>query len=284
MAINLKIVRKIPVDPTFFLLFIWYFISGRILYFFVFFLALLNHEFGHYFIAKKLHYKLNSFRLNFTGARLNYESGIFENSDEIKIAVAGPLVNIISAILITSLWWIFPIFYHFTYSFVCQNLFLGLFNLLPVFPLDGGRIMLCYFSKYYKKQKVLKFLKLGNIVFSCLFFILFFISCFTNYNPTLALMVIFLIGGLLSLNDEAKYERLYLFKKRKKNFSKIRTFYVYPDTMLFELINRIESAKYTNFYVQFSNGKYKIISEDVVLKLSLNFDLKTKLNDIFEVN
>lgn len=283
MAIKIKnLIKKSHIDPTFFLLIIWYIINGEILDFFVFFLALIIHEFGHFIVAKKLSYKLNFFKLSIVGASLNYDNSL-ENNDEIKIALAGPLFNLISGILVSSIWWAFPSIYSFSYKFFISSLFLGLFNLLPVFPLDGGRVVMSFLSKNFDRKKVLKILKILNILFSFLFFFLFILSCFFNYNPTLILMVVFLLGGYLSVCDEGKYERLYLFKKKIKNFSKARILYMVENTSLKEMLTKIERGKYTIFYIQFLNGRYKFISEDVAINLSLKFDINTKISDIFNI-
>ena len=92
--ITKKIIKINPISPAFFLLFFWFLIFGKIDLFLIFFLTLLIHELGHFIVAKRLGYKLNSFYLTLTGAQLNYNSGIFENKDELKIAIAGPLTNI----------------------------------------------------------------------------------------------------------------------------------------------------------------------------------------------
>ena len=86
------------------------------------------------------------------------------------------------------------------------------------------------------------------------------------------------------MENDIKYERLYTLKKVIKNFTKTRILYVKNSTRLDELLKKIETGKYTVFYVQFSNGKYKFLSEEVVIKLSLNFDLRTRICDIFKLS
>jgi len=278
--ITKKIIKINPISPAFFLLFFWFLIFGKIDLFLIFFLTLLIHELGHFIVAKRLGYKLNSFYLTLTGAQLNYNSGIFENKDELKIAIAGPLTNIFLSIFLISLWWIFPSIYGTTHMFVYQNLVLGLFNLLPAFPLDGGRVVSCLLAEKFSKTKVLKWLKISNLILSFIFLILFFVSCFVNYNPMLILTVVFMLSGIIDTNKEIRYERLYFFKKQQKKILKTRVLYVDYNTTLDEMLKKIERSKFTIFYVDLFGIKCKILSETTVINLTLNFDIKTKIGDI----
>lgn len=58
--------------------------------------------------------------------------------DEILVSLAGPLSNIILAIILSQASRFAPI----PFEFVLVNLYLAVFNLLPVPPLDGSKILL----------------------------------------------------------------------------------------------------------------------------------------------
>lgn len=102
--------------------------------------SILVHEFGHIWVASKFGIKCENVVLAFFGGvadiRLNKETS---GSKEIYIALAGPLVSIIVSAL--SL-----IIYNFTnIQFLgmvgALNAFLAIFNLLPIYPSDGGRVL-----------------------------------------------------------------------------------------------------------------------------------------------
>lgn len=275
-----KIFQKTHIHPTFFLLLFYLIFTKNLTYLITFISVVLTHEFGHYFVAKKRGYRLNSFYLTPYGACLNYQEKTFESKDEMLIACAGPFVNFVLCIVCISLWWIFPNLYNFSYDFVFQSLMLGLVNLLPCYPLDGGRIALGLFSQESERGKVVKILKALNIVFAIVFFICFILSCFVDFNPTFALMGVFLIMGNLDWDEEGKYQ-FAVIKNRAKNFSKPMFIYVFENAILKDLLRHLEENKHTIFVVEYSNGRTKFVDENVIKTLILKFPLTTSLAQIF---
>ena len=170
-----------PIHPSFILLFLWFIFTRNIFSFLLFCAVVLTHELGHYYTAKRLGYKLDSFFIAPFGVSLNYKESIFESKDELKIAFSGPLVNFILSLITISLWWIFPEIYHYTYEFVFQSIMLGLFNLLPCYPLDGGRVLVGVISQYHPRKTAIKISMVLNILFSSILFSLFIVSCFINF-------------------------------------------------------------------------------------------------------
>lgn len=243
--------------------------------------VVLAHELGHYFCARKLGYKLDSFFLAPYGVSLNYKEAAFDSSDEIKIALAGPLVNIFFSILAVAFFWIYPESYCFTITFVEESLILGLFNLLPCYPLDGGRILAGLLSGKMPRKKAINIVVILNYIFSGMFIMTFVISCFISFNPTFALAGCFLLMGVVQTSYEGRYKLMALFKKKTKNFSKPISYAVNSSVTLGELIKHIEVNKFTIFYILFSDGKTKIIDEKIVIKLSLEHSLSMTLEKIY---
>jgi len=84
--------------------------------------------------------------------------GVVAWKRDIRIALAGPLVNIaiglISAAVVLTRFpeaqlWTKPLIHsnHLLRSLVWSNLYLGVFNLLPAYPMDGGRVLRALFSR-----------------------------------------------------------------------------------------------------------------------------------------
>jgi Zn-dependent protease len=79
---------------------------------------------------------------------------------EALVAFAGPLVNLILVAIFTLVLHFVPM--DATYTMVCQmailiNLVLAMFNLLPIPPLDGSKILFAFIPKaYYKMRRLLE--------------------------------------------------------------------------------------------------------------------------------
>lgn len=124
------------------------------------FIGILIHELSHALKAKKLGYKTDYVFIDVLyGGALVDSSYRFNNIHAIKIALAGPLSNLILTgigFLITSFIYfqfgeIKIIEYTSTFTFI--NLLLGLGNLLPIYPLDGGRISKGILNLFYNRKK-----------------------------------------------------------------------------------------------------------------------------------
>lgn len=168
-------------------------------------LASIIHELGHFIVSEKLGYKLNSIVLMPYGASLNGSDIYVENKHEILIAIAGPITSLIVAIVTVALWWIFPKLIDITGIFTMVNLSIFAVNLLPIFPLDGGRILGAILKNKMPLDKALKITKsTGFFIIICLF-ILYIVSSFFTINYSLALFIIFTTIALFFSKNNEKY-------------------------------------------------------------------------------
>ncbi len=111
----------------------------------LFFLSVLAHELSHSVAAKRQGIPVQSITLFIFGgvSRLSREPGRPWN--EFTIAVVGPLSSIFLSAVFGGLWYLLgtgdSILEVVLFLLAWTNLCLGVFNLLPGYPLDGGRIL-----------------------------------------------------------------------------------------------------------------------------------------------
>ena len=98
--------------------------------FFSAFIAILIHEMAHTFMAQHLGYGAYSINIGFFAGQAQVDSNM-HTRDNIKVVAAGPLSNLILAIVGLVLG---------VEVFFTVNLFLFIFNILPIYPMDGGHI------------------------------------------------------------------------------------------------------------------------------------------------
>jgi Zn-dependent protease len=199
-AVKIFTFSQIPVYVKYWFLILFLFLP----YFEVFsiFIGVLIHELAHAIEAKKLGYKTDYVFIDVLyGGALVDSSYRFDNKNAIKIAIAGPVANIALGGIIFGL---SSVIYHFLgdiYSFLeysskfmMINLLLGFLNLIPIYPLDGGRISKAILNLFFNRRKARKinsivssiislFLIIIGFFYSSWFIVIFsFIFLFTAYT------------------------------------------------------------------------------------------------------
>jgi Zn-dependent protease/CBS domain-containing protein len=163
MGWSLPIVRiagiQLRIHITFLLLIVWlafgYYAQGgsavaasRVIIILLLFLCVVLHEFGHAFAAKAFGINTPDITLLPIGGVARLERMPEEPVQELIIAVAGPLVNVVIALGLFVAGGSQALLNPSTVEgggLIAQlltiNVILVLFNLLPAFPMDGGRVL-----------------------------------------------------------------------------------------------------------------------------------------------
>lgn len=132
---------KFKIDGFVWVLLAAVFLTGGIsplFYWSMLYLFVMIHELAHTVVARALGYQTPQIVLQPMGAAVQILNLGQDPKDEFYIALAGPVSNFVLAIILLTC--------NFTGSgiitnLVALNLLLGLFNLIPVYPMDGGRIL-----------------------------------------------------------------------------------------------------------------------------------------------
>ena len=113
------------------------------------FISVFAHEMAHSLMARSIGIKIEEITLWIFGGVSNMEEIPHEPKLEIKISIVGPLTSL----LIGSVLYIIS-FLGFNEAFIFVfrylgiiNIILAIFNLLPAFPMDGGRILRAIFAR-----------------------------------------------------------------------------------------------------------------------------------------
>lgn len=192
---------KIRIDlKILFFLIIFYFTKQLRIYLIVMFFAFL-HEIGHIIAGIILKMKLEKIEIMPFGLSAafytNFDDKHFKFK-EIFVALAGPVTSLFLAILCNNL--------NFTYitkqEAVYSNLLIVFFNLIPLYPLDGGRIIK---GIIYTKLGIIQTENIVNKISNITMIVLTIISSITVYyykNIAIFLICIFLWSIVLQEKND----------------------------------------------------------------------------------
>src|ERR1051326_20064 len=167
---------KVSVHWTFLLLILWVIVSTYIrtknmnnsmmmvIFILALFVCVVLHEFGHALTAKSFGIKTRSIVLLPIGGVAQIEELPEKPSQELWIAFAGPAVNVVIAGILYALMYILRLTptlsepltlnqSNFMFYLFSANFALALFNLIPAFPMDGGRVLRAILSFSMNRDK-----------------------------------------------------------------------------------------------------------------------------------
>lgn len=243
---------KFKVNPLFFALALALVAFGHALDFVWTLVALLFHEGAHALMARARGYVVKKVVLLPYGAMMSAGEN-FDKTSSVLIGLAGPLCNLLLALVTLGLWWLAPAAYPYTISFLYANLTLGVFNLLPVYPLDGSRVALGFCKN---KLKAIKGLQIAGIVCSFLFLGLFVASLFFGVNFTFGIIAVFLFYGATFASKDETYSSV--LDVDCKNYSlgvECKRVEVSPNTPILRLFHHVGRLSKTTFDVVDDDGK-----------------------------
>ena len=266
---------KLKIHPLVFPFAFYFAITGRIWVFVVYTVSAVIHELGHAFSSARLGYKLGKITLMPFGAVISGNSSDFRPTDEIKIALAGPLLNLAVGLFFVAVWWFFPETYAFTDVAAEASFSLAIVNFIPCYPLDGGRVLLASLSMIWNRKKAVLLCKTLGVTLAILFFALFVFSCFYTINFTLLFFSLFMFCGALSKDTENTYVRIMpsLSMDKLKTGVPIKRHAISKDTTI-KMLLRLLDYRYVNEVVVF-NGTEKIaeLSENDLANIVNSADL-----------
>jgi Zn-dependent protease len=109
----------------------------------ILYLSVLLHEASHAVMARRLGFPVGSITLHFLGGMTSIEGEARKPRQEFLIAVVGPLTSLAVGVVALGLWFVTPdgLLLVAVEGLAGANLLVGLLNLIPGLPLDGGRVL-----------------------------------------------------------------------------------------------------------------------------------------------
>ncbi len=176
-------------------------ILWSVLFILTLFACVTAHELGHALAAKRYNIKTKNITLLPIGGLAQLESIPEKPKEELVVALAGPLVNVVIAAVLFPLVKLSPSVieemdlsrlshHNFLFSLMVVNIWLAVFNMIPAFPMDGGRVLRALLSFKFNRNIATRIAaSIGQLLAVGFVFIGFF------YNPFLIFIGVFIFLG-----------------------------------------------------------------------------------------
>lgn len=209
---------SLKLDLKIFLFLLLFLITSQFEIYIIVMIFAIVHELGHLVAGLALGYKVEEIKLTPMGLRLQFKVKSKEYNEKIKngnrlnvkkaiIAIAGPITNLIIFIVLMLLQ---KLDFTFTNTYIYQiiiysNILIAIFNMLPIYPMDGGRVI-------YEILKIIigykKAYKITYILSKTLLIILTAIASISIlYLKNIAILFIIMYLWCLELQEIRRYNR-----------------------------------------------------------------------------
>lgn len=203
---------RFRIDLKIFLFLIIFYLTKQIHIYALIMIFALIHELGHLLAGilcgmkpEKLEIKPYGVSVSFKLFPKDYNIKIGQgNKLEIKkiiVALAGPLTNLLIIIVSLNL----PIEIFTKLMIIYSNILIIIFNLIPIYPLDGGRIVKSILHICYGKRKSEKYI--NNISFVSLIIVTFISSILIYMVENIAIFIIVIVLWIMYIAEDIKYKR-----------------------------------------------------------------------------
>lgn len=270
----IDLLRKTKIHPLFWAILGIGGITGLFKEIMMLFVIVLIHEFGHALMAYRFGWRIRRiYLLPFGGMAEMEEYGNRPVKEEILVTICGPLQHIwmiaASYMLVLT-----PIWSEADHQmFLFHNITILLFNLLPVMPLDGGKLvfslktLLLPFHKSYQLSIRLSFMLLLVLTYVSLFIVPFHLN--------LVAILGFLWTHLYLEWKQRHYHflRFLLERRRLKSVRELKFVHVSPTLTVANAMKKVHRDKEMVFLFTFDSKEFGVKEEMI---LGAFFETNTK--------
>ena len=262
---------KITLHPLFIALGLATAIFGGLPVFLIYVLTALLHECGHIFCAARLGFTCEKISLMPYGASATYDTEGISPTDEIKLAIAGPAVNALICIFCAGLWWFYPVTYPYTETVFKANAVTFLINILPAYPLDGGRIARCLLCMIMPRKAASIALRVLAGVLSVA---IVFIFIFAYKNISFLIFAGFLLFS--AFEKESLLTRINYATRKIKRGREIKHVMLNENSTFKDAIRYFDGSRYLIFQF-YSDGILDEITEDELFEMMQSRNIYDKI-------
>lgn len=212
---------ELKIDLKIILFALIFYFTGQIEIYCLCLLFALIHELGHVLVARILGNKLLKFKIMPLGFSIFLQTNIEDYNKKIKkgnmyvlknliISIAGPITNII-IFLVT---FFLPIELMLKEKIIYINAIIAIFNLIPMYPLDGSKILQNALKLFCSNKESYKY---TNIVANATLIIFtIFCSVFILYAKNIAIVAILIYLWYINIKENEKQKiRVQILEKIK---------------------------------------------------------------------
>jgi Zn-dependent protease len=158
-----------------------------VLFYVALFGCVILHELGHSLAARRYGIGTRDITLYPIGGVARLERMPSRPAEELVVAVAGPAVNVVIAVLLFPFTFLEGSIALLLTSMMWANIILVLFNMLPAFPMDGGRVLRAFLAMRHGSVKATNTAaKVGKVMA-----VLFGVAALYFLHPMLLLIAVF---------------------------------------------------------------------------------------------
>ena len=252
---------KITLHPLFIALGIAAAIFGGLPIYLIYALTALLHECGHIFYAAKIGFRCEKISLMPYGAAALCDTEGIRVREEIFLALSGPAVNAFICVLCAGLWWFYPETYAYTDTVFSATAVMLAINLLPAYPLDGGRAVGSLLSLFMRKRRAKFILRIFGLCISIALISVFF---FVLKNISLLIFALFLLCS--AFEKDGILSRVAFSAKRIKRGREMRHIMLTGNSTFKDALRYVDDGKYCVFQY-FSNGILDEVTEEELFEM-----------------
>ncbi|WP_052345806.1 site-2 protease family protein [Paucisalibacillus sp. EB02] len=263
-----KIIPPIHIHPILFVFIIISFLTGTFVEMMIILGIVLWHELGHYLAAAHFKWRINKVMLwIFGGVMDTDEHGNRPVIEEFIVTIAGPFQHVIIYVfmLIASSLSLLPS--SIISTILIYNTTILVFNLLPIWPLDGGKLLFFLLSKRLSFQKAYHMIIIISILLC--FIIIMVQLLFLPFTLSSFLIMVFLLIENRSdwKNRHFVFIRFLLNRYKGNNWIKtVKPIIVPSHSSLMEVFSQFKRDVKHSIYIQLPNDKRLAIDETDCLK------------------